>query len=107
MYKVKEENYSFGKAFDIVKNSIISPRTNEPYLESLSKQNQSSNPVSLGMRLPSWNEGTCVFVQVPDTFSKQTHPYLYVESRFGRVPWVCTVPEMFRNDWQIVEFIED
>ena len=32
-----------------------------------------------------------------------TAPYLYVESRFGKVPWKETFPEMFDNSWEVVE----
>jgi hypothetical protein len=30
-------------------------------------------------------------------------PFLYVESRFGRVPWKETMIELFSEDWQVVE----
>jgi hypothetical protein len=56
-----------------------------------------------GIRLPHWKEDVVVRVQNPDEHRKMTHPYLYVESRFGRVPWKETVVEMFANNWQIVE----
>lgn len=71
---------SFGQAFDIIKN--------DP---------------SKGMRLPKWNPDVVIRVQQPDEHSKMTHPYLYVESRFGRVPWKETVVEMFSDEWEIVD----
>lgn len=55
-----------------------------------------------GMRLPKWKEDVVIRVQFPDEHSKMTHPYLYVESRFGCVPWKETVPEMFDNTWELV-----
>ena len=61
---------------------------------------------TLGMRLPAWKSDVVIRVQRPDKNSKMTHPYLYVQSRFGCVPWKETVVEMFADDWQIVE-IED
>lgn len=41
--------------------------------------------------------------QYPDEHSKMTAPYLYVESRFGRVPWKETMIELFSDKWEIVE----
>ena len=32
-----------------------------------------------------------------------THPYLYVTSRFGCVPWKETVPEMFSCSWEVYQ----
>ncbi|EOQ01307.1 hypothetical protein IKC_06264 [Bacillus cereus VD184] len=32
-----------------------------------------------------------------------TAPYLYVESRFGRVPWKETNIELFAENWEVVE----
>lgn len=55
-----------------------------------------------GMRLPKWKEDVIIKVQFPDEHSKMTHPYLYVESRFGCVPWKETVPEMFDDTWEII-----
>ena len=64
------------------------------------------NEDNFGMRLPQWNEDVVIKLQRPDEHSKMTAPYLYVESRYGRVPWRETVIEMFSNKWQIVE-VED
>ena len=33
--------------------------------------------------------------------SLMTAPFLYVESRFGRVPWKETMIELFSEDWDI------
>lgn len=55
-----------------------------------------------GMRLPSWSPEVVVKVQHPDTYSKMTSPYLFVDSRYGRVPWKETYPEMFSNAWEVV-----
>ena len=55
-----------------------------------------------GMRLPQWSKDVVVRVQKPDKHSKMTAPYLYAESRLGRVPWKETNIELFRDDWQVV-----
>ena len=57
----------------------------------------------LGMRLPQWKEDVVIRAQFPDEHSKMTAPYLYVESRFGRVPWKETMIELFSEDWEVVE----
>jgi len=55
-----------------------------------------------GMRLPQWQSDVVIKVQYPDENSKMTAPYLYVESRFGRVPWKETMIELFSEKWEIV-----
>lgn len=56
-----------------------------------------------GMRLPQWQPDVIIRAQYPDTGSKMTAPYLYVESRFGNVPWIATNIELFAENWQVVE----
>ena len=56
-----------------------------------------------GARLPKWSEDVVIRAQYPDEHSKMTAQYLYVESRFGRVPWKETMIELFSEDWEIVE----
>ncbi|HFK1791394.1 TPA: hypothetical protein ACGXGE_004197 [Bacillus pacificus] len=56
-----------------------------------------------GMRLPFWSPDVVIRAQFPDEHSKMTHPYFYAESRYGRVPWIPTWPEMFNNNWEVVE----
>ena len=55
------------------------------------------------MRLPQWKEDVKIRAQIPDEHSKMTHPYLYVQSRFGCVPWKETVVELFSDDWEVIE----
>lgn len=55
-----------------------------------------------GARLPAWQKDVVIRAQFPDENSKMTAPYLYVESRFGKVPWKETMIELFSNDWEIV-----
>lgn len=56
---------------------------------------------SHGMRLPKWGEDVIIRLQRPDENSANTHAYLYVESLFGRVPWMPTVPELFSEEWGV------
>lgn len=74
-----ENNMTFGAAFDTIRKD-------------------SANTY---MRLPKWQPDVKIKVQMPDKHSKMTHPYLYVESRFGRVPWKETVVELFAEDWEV------
>lgn len=53
------------------------------------------------MRLPQWKEDVKIRIQRPDENSKMTAPYLYVESRFGRVPWKETMIELFSGEWEV------
>lgn len=55
------------------------------------------------MRLPHWAPDVKIKAQYPDENSKMTAPYLYVESRKGRVPWKETMVELFSDCWEIVE----
>lgn len=58
-----------------------------------------------GMRLPSWKKDVLIKAQYPDENSKMTAPYLYVKSRFGRVPWKETMIELFSEEWEVVSQI--
>lgn len=81
IYSTRYTHLSFGLAFDIIREDTK----------------------NLGMRLPSWKEDVIIRVQMPDENSKMTTPYLYVESRFGRVPWKETMIELFSKEWVVVE----
>ena len=52
-----------------------------------------------GMRLPHWTLDVVIKAQYPDKDSKMTAPYLYVESRHGKVPWKETMIELFSEEW--------
>lgn len=56
-----------------------------------------------GMRLPQWKNDVVIRAQFPDENSKMTAPYLYAESRFGKVPWKETMIELFSDKWEVVE----
>lgn len=64
-------------------------------LESVKKGN--------GMRLPKWSLDVIILAQYPDENSKMTAPYLYVQSRFGKVPWKETMIELFSEEWEVVK----
>lgn len=61
LFKEEEKHMTFGEAFEQVK-------------------------MGKGMRLPQWKDDVVIRAQYPDESSKMTAPYLYVESRYGRVP---------------------
>lgn len=54
-----------------------------------------------GMRLPQWSTDVVIRAQYPDENSKMTAPYLYVTSRYGKVPWKETMIELFSEDWEV------
>jgi hypothetical protein len=57
---------------------------------------------AVAMRLPQWSEDVLIKAQLPDKNSKMSAPYLYVESRYGCVPWKETVIELFSEDWEVI-----
>ena len=63
-----------------------------------------NNPTGIGFRLPQWSPDVVIKLQLPDENSKMTAPYLYVESRYGRVPWIETNIEKFSQKWELVTF---
>jgi hypothetical protein len=83
----KTNGLSFGRAFDRIKLSTQV----FPY----------EGPK--GMRLPKWSADVVIRIQMPDEHSKMTAPYLYVDSRFGRVPWKETMIELFSEEWELVD----
>lgn len=48
-----------------------------------------------------WKEDVKVKIQWPDKHSKMTAPYLYVESRYGMVPWIPTQIEMLSEVYDV------
>lgn len=51
------------------------------------------------VKLPDWKDDVYISIQNVDKNSKMTHMYMYVTSRFGKVPWLPTQVEIFREDW--------
>lgn len=62
------------------------------------------HPANMAMRLPHWSPEVQIRVQLTDDQSKMTHPYLYVRSRYGSVPWIPTQVEMFSREWEVIWF---
>ena len=87
-YRVIVACSRFGKVFDLLCKFEKEKKNGECY----------------GMRLPEWESDVVIRVQFPDKYDKMSAPYLYVESRFGRVPWKETNIELFDNTWEIVKF---
>ena len=54
------------------------------------------------MRLPKWAFDVKIKSQYPDAHSKMTAPYLYVDSKFGLVPWKETMIELFSEEWEVI-----
>jgi hypothetical protein len=79
---------NFGSAFEAIKTATLTDVENK-------------NPK--GMRLPQWQPDVIIRVQKPDEHSKMTAPYLYVESRFGKVPWKETMIELFSEKWELAD----
>ncbi len=53
------------------------------------------------MYLPTWSTDVVIKAQYPDVQSKMTAPYLYIDSRYGKVPWKETMIELFSEDWKV------
>jgi len=53
------------------------------------------------MRLPHWEKDVVIKVQFPGVNSKMTAPYLYVDSRYEKVPWKETMIELFSSNWEV------
>jgi hypothetical protein len=60
----------------------------------------------VGMRVTriGWNgKGMYLELQVPDSFSKMTLPYVYMRTAQGDlVPWLCSQTDLLATDWMIV-----
>lgn len=61
-----------------------------------------------------WNgKGIFIELQIPDEFSKMTHPYIYIDTTGlqtenpdapkDRVPWLASQTDMLSEDWRIVD----
>lgn len=51
-----------------------------------------------------WNgKGMYIALQVPDTMSKMTLPYVYMKTADGNlVPWLCSQSDLLSTDWMVV-----
>jgi hypothetical protein len=52
-----------------------------------------------------WNgKNMYLELQVPDTHSKMTLPYVYMRTaQADLVPWLCSQTDLLATDWQVVE----
>lgn len=61
-----------------------------------------------------WNgKGIFLELQVPDEYSKMTHPYIFIDTTGlqtenkdapkSRVPWLASQTDMLSEDWEVVE----
>lgn len=66
------------------------------------------------VRRKGWNgKGIFLELQVPDEYSKMTHPYIYIDTTGlctdnpnapkDRVPWLASQTDMLANDWEVIE----
>lgn len=54
------------------------------------------------MRLPQWNDDVSIKLMKAEDSKEMTADYLYVESRFGRVPWKETMIELLAENWEVI-----
>lgn len=61
-----------------------------------------------------WNgKGIFIELQLPDAYSKMTHPYIFIDTTGlqtdnpdapkSRVPWLASQTDMLSEDWMIVQ----
>lgn len=66
------------------------------------------------MARKGWNgKGIFIELQVPDAYSKMTHPYIFIDTSGlqtdnvdapkSRVPWLASQTDMLSEDWEVVE----
>lgn len=55
------------------------------------------------VRRSGWNgRGMHLVLQVPDSGSKMSLPYVYIKTTEGYlVPWVCSQTDLLANDWEM------
>ena len=55
------------------------------------------------VRRAGWNgKGMFLMLQVPDTNSKMTLPYVYMRTVQGDlVPWLCSQTDLLSTDWEL------
>jgi len=60
-----------------------------------------------------WNgKGIFIELQVPDEYSKMTHPYIFIDATGletinpdapkNRVPWLASQTDMLAEDWEVL-----
>ena len=58
----------------------------------------------IAMSRRGWNgPGQFIYLQLPDTNSKMTLPYIYISTVQGDlVPWLASQTDLLANDWYAV-----
>jgi hypothetical protein len=65
------------------------------------------------VRRRGWNgKGIFIELQIPDKYSKMTHPYIFIDTTGlqtnnpdapkDRVPWLASQTDMLAEDWELV-----
>lgn len=57
----------------------------------------------LKVRRRGWNgQGMWLALQIPDTYSKMTLPYIYMSTaQHNLVPWLCSQTDLLAMDWEV------
>jgi len=52
---------------------------------------------------PAWNgKGMWLAIQIPDSHSKMTQPYVYMKTADDQfVPWLASQTDLLANDWML------
>ena len=128
-YEFKTLNMNFGDAFEQVKTGkamrlpawkedvkikaqypigieTIAEAVHNAWWEEKKKQGVSNHPDmipydKLADNVKEYDRVTAI--EVLKTINNMTAPYLYVESRFGKVPWKETMIELFSNEWEVID----
>lgn len=120
MENLKKENLNFGQALEEVKKGkgMRLPSWKEDVVIRCAKAPEYSDNTGLsGILCNICTDVTTVIGRdlteneeedLKGIIAKRLHeqmsaPFLYVESRFGRVPWKETMIELFSEEWIIVE----
>lgn len=77
---------------------------------------QAISALKRGLRVSrkGWNgRGIFIELQMPDEYSKMTHPYIFIDTTGlqtdnkhapkDRVPWLASQTDMLAEDWTIME----
>jgi Protein of unknown function (DUF2829) len=54
------------------------------------------------VRRRGWNgRGMFIAIQLPDSLSKMTEPYVYMKAAHGElIPWLCSQADLLATDWE-------
>jgi len=120
MKNLNKENLNFGQALEEVKKGkgMRLPSWKEDVVIRCAKAPEYSDSTGLSGILCNICTDACLAIgrelteteaeKLKELVAKRLHeqmsaPFLYVESRFGRVPWKETMIELFSEEWIIVE----